>query len=86
VDGKDSLVVQLADEKHWVDLVIIVVVVCLFSILPSVVWMHFLVNLSSRHTNTCAHTHMYASIYACMVKKIYKGPGVAGVATHAHRS
>ena len=30
-DGSDSLAVQLADEKHWDDLVIIIAVVCSFS-------------------------------------------------------
>lgn len=30
-DGSDSLAIQLADEKHWDDLVIIIAVVCSFS-------------------------------------------------------
>lgn len=29
-DGSDSLATQLADEKHWDDLVIIIAVVCSF--------------------------------------------------------
>lgn len=31
-DGSDSLAIQLADEKHWDDLVIIIAVVCSFSL------------------------------------------------------